>query len=82
MFSDLSCFCVGFVLKRDKKKDEKEEEISLEELIEKEVHCGNFIVLDNIAHLTRLNVKQQTSILSILLGSYSCNQAVKTMNFL
>lgn len=33
----------GFVLKKDKKKEEKDEEISLEELIENEVrrHCGS-----------------------------------------
>lgn len=30
----------GFVLKKDKKKEEKEDEISLEELIENEVRMG------------------------------------------
>lgn len=30
----------GFVLKKDKKKEEKDEEISLEELIENEVRLG------------------------------------------
>ena len=32
--------CAGFVLKKDKQKVEKESEISLEELIEKEVGHG------------------------------------------
>lgn len=30
----------GFVLKRDKKKEEKDQEISMEELIESEVRCA------------------------------------------
>lgn len=34
----------GFVLKKDKKKEEKEEEISLEDLIEKEVISVSFLL--------------------------------------
>lgn len=33
----------GFVLKKDKKKEEREEEISLEELIENEVKFLSFV---------------------------------------
>lgn len=34
----------GFVLKKDKKKEEKEDEISLEDLIEREVTITRFFV--------------------------------------
>lgn len=38
----------GFVLKKDKKKEEKEEEISLEELIENEVRIDGGSLLCNL----------------------------------
>lgn len=38
MLSDINCWqFVGFVLKKDQKKEDKENQISLEDLIEKEV---------------------------------------------
>lgn len=45
----------GFVLKKDKKKEEKEEEISLEELIEKEVRMTG----ENVYHLKMSNYFNQ-----------------------
>lgn len=47
----------GFVLKKDKKKEEKEEEISLEELIEKEVRMTG----ENVYHLKMSNYFNQNT---------------------
>jgi len=37
--------CEGFVLKKDQKKDSEEEQISLEDLIEREVTTSDIYVL-------------------------------------
>ena len=49
----------GFVLKKDKKKEETEEEISLEELIENEVRIGCSDIKDDACDLSGDVIKKQ-----------------------
>lgn len=58
----------GFVLKKDKKKEEKEEEISLEELIENEVRMDRWRRAESLLSDLRLieSGKQMTAIQSPL----------------